>query len=856
MSAALDDPQCRLVLLTGEPGAGKSGLLAQLADDHPHWPVYLLRRDQRAPLADGSARSFLLRIGFQLAAARPELLAADQVRITVDQRIGPVGEDGSVVAAEVQRILGSPFHQAVIEVHQQVEAAGGAVAGVRVGEWVADPRRLDLADLSAMALLDPARVLARLDPAGQLVVLVDALDELAGAPDAGESLTAWLDATALPGNVRVVVASRPDSALRRLADRHGEAVREVRIDAADVRVRSDLRTYAGTLAAELVDGGERERFVADVVDKADGNLGYLDALGRAADRAEPGDLAALLSLDDLPGDLIALHAFFLRRLRAGPGNRSVLVEDPASGAMLPVEAWPAVLRPLLQTLCVAFGPLTIDQLAGLSGTPVRHAEVAAAVDQLSQFLDRRGDRYELYHATFAEFMTAPGTRADPDTAALHVDPVEAHGRLARRLGAGDIWAQTAGDRAEEQARKAYARDHLIDHLEAGALWAELFATLDDPAWVRGRADLDPSTFALCADLDAGRRAAARPGVTGDEALALLPRLWRYSLLRHSLSSHADAYPDSGYLAMALTGDVDRAVELAHLISRPLRRVLVLTRIAAALGRADAEDDDVAHLIDLAVVAAAQVVDPDEQRQAGAIVLGSCGGAFSRGAGVYASTLELLESLMKRPSGLTDLVTWLGGLIMLLHRAGADDDVSRLLDDLLGQLNERVDDPDRGAALAMLVGVAVDIGAESLAREAAGALGHGWDLITAATELARSPTGKELAAELLTGLAESPEFGSADAAAEFHSRMATAWSALGDESRAAARAVAVDEIRTVPQPDVPLLAGIVTMLDVAGEQDRLEEMCGWLLDVGLASIHHPEPGGTTQFNLYAVELITP
>src|SRR5436309_1819481 len=61
----LRDPECRFVLLTAEPGAGKSTFVAQLARDHPDWPVYFIRRDQGERLAASSPHAFLLQIGYQ-----------------------------------------------------------------------------------------------------------------------------------------------------------------------------------------------------------------------------------------------------------------------------------------------------------------------------------------------------------------------------------------------------------------------------------------------------------------------------------------------------------------------------------------------------------------------------------------------------------------------------------------------------------------------------------------------------------------------------------------------------------------------------------------------------------------------
>ena len=54
----LNNDECRFILITTEPGAGKSAFIAQLASDHPSWLRYFIRRDQRSPM-DIGVRSFL-----------------------------------------------------------------------------------------------------------------------------------------------------------------------------------------------------------------------------------------------------------------------------------------------------------------------------------------------------------------------------------------------------------------------------------------------------------------------------------------------------------------------------------------------------------------------------------------------------------------------------------------------------------------------------------------------------------------------------------------------------------------------------------------------------------------------------
>lgn len=51
IETALSDPNCRFMLLTAEPGAGKTAFMAWLASQHPDWPRYFIRRDSQTPSA-------------------------------------------------------------------------------------------------------------------------------------------------------------------------------------------------------------------------------------------------------------------------------------------------------------------------------------------------------------------------------------------------------------------------------------------------------------------------------------------------------------------------------------------------------------------------------------------------------------------------------------------------------------------------------------------------------------------------------------------------------------------------------------------------------------------------------------
>ena len=64
VAGTLADPQCRFLLLTGEPGSGKTAFMAGLAHEHPDWLRYFIRRDTQTPLSSGDTRSFLFALGY------------------------------------------------------------------------------------------------------------------------------------------------------------------------------------------------------------------------------------------------------------------------------------------------------------------------------------------------------------------------------------------------------------------------------------------------------------------------------------------------------------------------------------------------------------------------------------------------------------------------------------------------------------------------------------------------------------------------------------------------------------------------------------------------------------------------
>src|SRR5439155_9665288 len=119
------------------------------------------------------------------------------------------------------------------------------------------------------------------------------------------------------------------------------------------------------------------------------------------------------------------YAFFLTKIRAKVASE--LVEVRGAGpytrkSYLP--AWEGLYQPILGTLSVAREPLALGQLRRFVDAPVAESYLHKAIRQLGQFLDEENGTYRLYHSTFSEFLTAPGTCVDyPECA---IDPIESH----------------------------------------------------------------------------------------------------------------------------------------------------------------------------------------------------------------------------------------------------------------------------------------------------------------------------------------------------------------------------------------------------------------------------------------------
>ena len=429
---------CRFVLVVGEPGAGKSGLMAALARANPDWPRYFIRSDSTTPLSSGDAVSFLLRVGVQLARRRPSLFDPKKLEIVVNQRIENAGPGATVVGVKIDDLKVSPFYRAAIHVQQNVQELSGSLIGIEIAKATLEPRLLELDLLSHLALLDPAALLAQQQPDEMIVILIDALDELL-ASSGRSSVLDWLETVpTFPPNIRVVLTSRQHERLRTLKSIRGPELEIIEIDAESNEVTADVRAFAAKLfdnskAVALRERAYHEQAVASLCRAANGNFAYVNAYARSLQAALEQDGAAvldeLLNFNALPDGLNSLYAAFVRRVRRQIEQIGQLeVASPTGPADKFLAPWEGVGQRFLAVLAVARAPMSLERLIALGTVRAWKSAAGNVLGYFKPFLDAVDGDWRLFHASFGEFLTSADQKHFSDIA---VDPREWHTRIAQ-----------------------------------------------------------------------------------------------------------------------------------------------------------------------------------------------------------------------------------------------------------------------------------------------------------------------------------------------------------------------------------------------------------------------------------------
>jgi len=153
--------------------------------------------------------------------------------------------------------------------------------------------------------------------------------------------------------------------------------------------------------------------------------------------------------------------------------------------------------------------------------------------------------------------------------------------MCEQKGLSIIWKDVTHDMVE-QGRREYARRYYLIHVYQAHEWERLFEVLDDETYRRAKLQYDLSARSYTQDLDLGRQAAASEEWTLEESIALLPRLWQYTLLQCFLMSRVERYPEQGFQLLLMLNRLTEALSLAELLIKPAQKVGVLLHIAEYL----------------------------------------------------------------------------------------------------------------------------------------------------------------------------------------------------------------------------------------------------------------------------------
>jgi hypothetical protein len=514
-----DNSGQRLLLLTGGPGAGKSMVLAWLANHGP-------------PPGDPTAHAQLARVRTLVKAAHfcqatsrnftPQAFAES----IANQLTGAVTGFGDALAATLAdrvNIIGTA--------QAATAAAGASLTGVAIGH-------IDLSALGDEPSFDRAfvRPLKKLYESGRcepMLLLVDALDE-AQTYAGGKTLPALLSSTldGLPAGVRVLAATRDDPDMLQF---FRGAPRFDLIRDAPPGV-DDVRDYAVQRLRKLVTVSDSKRN---------------EFADRLAKQAQGIFLYAALVLDDLidrpASDLPDLGTYGL------PEGLSGIYHDFLKRELGEVRlTWSDRYRPLLGLVAVAQGEgLSSRQLASILNRDLD--EVNDTLRRCKQYLSGELPKgpFRSFHKSFADFLLE-----DKDNDDFHIDATSMHQRIADHYWniCGKSWQNINLITVDD-----YGIRYLTTHLELAGRIEDLHRLLISERRCNGRTEnvwyVEKEALG---DISGYQRDVDRAWRLADNAMPTPDQLrlqCRYALITASLASRAAYIPCKLLVGLVQHGDL-------------------------------------------------------------------------------------------------------------------------------------------------------------------------------------------------------------------------------------------------------------------------------------------------------------
>lgn len=450
ISEFIDNQQYGFCLITGEPGSGKTVLAASniRANKYLH---YFLRKGHSQFSLWSDPYAFLTTIGYQLWERFGDNIFPSTVGIDINGRVRNVLEGGSVVGAEIERLVPLPWHSARINVQLKANKIKGETIGLRIKEVIEDYRFLPIETFREIAFFDPIRKLAKQKPDEKVILWIDGLDEEYESFTKNESSTTIT--SLLPtfeeiyelGNVIIIASSRPGH--------HIDSLRNSKTLLIDLGETSLLEENKKTIS-DVIDIEFNDLTVKSELDKAEWDITELrnDLVSKANDNflyvkyffleIKKGEIESLKE-KDLPESLDELYSQIFSRLVRIAGQNYF-----------------SEMHPIIALLAVAMEPLHIDQISKLAG--LARNNVKLTIEKIRPFLEEseitvsnstKRKCYTFFHKTFRDVLCE--TKYIDES--WYVDLQNAHGNVADKyLTSDDINWNNLDD---------YGLDFLTHHLQ-------------------------------------------------------------------------------------------------------------------------------------------------------------------------------------------------------------------------------------------------------------------------------------------------------------------------------------------------------------------------------------------------------
>jgi tetratricopeptide (TPR) repeat protein len=537
-------------IITGEPGIGKSAIAARLTQVRDlaayHFCIACDAETIDPALFAQSLSGQLCRIdGFARG-----ILKDSNIDLKTTQNVQ--ANYGQVIGAKIENLV--------------LNAPSGAVAFTH-------------------AVLQPLKALCADGYGGQVVLLVDALDEAVQHKGSETIVDLLANGGALPRQVRFVLTSRLEGAAlqhfeqRRVPHFRLDAGRPENLRDIGQYVRRQLEESEGLHIRLADEHTPHEVFVERVATASHGNFLYVVWLLR--------DVAAGIqcfdTLEALPQGLDGIYREFLRTRTIGEKG-----------------SWRRLYRPILGALVAAQAPLTAEQVGRFA--ELSSQDVDDGLQDLRQFLDPASadeDRHFVYHQSVNDWLQDRDRSQE-----FWIDVMSVHQHIVScyRQNAAS-WREIDWDRVDQ-----YGFSHLTGHL---------FALRTDPVYCQQLYGFVCQSVMLAKRSRTGADSAFATDVDLmlEAAVGEQPTNWvqmgRASLLYATLGSLATTASPAMLGSLAACGQVERALAYAELVQDSQQRFDSCLRIGMVVV-AQPELGRAAALLERAL-SAAEAIQDDEAR---------------------------------------------------------------------------------------------------------------------------------------------------------------------------------------------------------------------------------------------------